>query len=314
MGKIDKKGIIHGGVDDVSYRSYRGQQIVQMKARKVKQTIATRESGLEFGMCASTARVIREAFHRTYKGGYDGPMINRFNSVVQSAVRACSTKPRCHRNLHDADLSYIRGFQFNNNSPLDKVLKARPDAIMETGVVRVFLPAFSREDIKEKVANYCIIRLLLVAFDFKKKVYRYLDCKEIKIDDNGFDGGNIELEGLIPQGSVALLTMSVHAYVNDVFDGSRSINSKEWSPSEIIGAWHMSASEKQEHLDRKDLNGNGFIVDVDIPFVITDPLKKLKELYKKKYKPDQAKAGSLKVKKKVPEDEFELPKGEISFS
>ncbi|WP_207422955.1 hypothetical protein [Desertivirga brevis] len=313
MGKIDKKGVIHGGVDNVSYRTYRGQQIVQMKAGKVKQTIATKESGLEFGLCASTARVIREAFHRTYKGGYDGPMINRFNSVVQSAVRACSTKARCQRNLHDADLSYLTGFQFNNNSPLDKVLKARPEAIMEEGTVAVYLPAFSQEDIKGKVGEYYIVRLLLVSFDFHKKVYRYLDCKEIKVDSKGFEGGRIGLEGHIPQGSVAILSMSVHAYVNDVFDGSRSLNSKEWSPSEIIGAWHMPASEEQEHLETKDLNANGFIVDVDIPFEITDPLKKLKELYKKKNRADQLKAALPKARWKVPEDDFQLPEGEISF-
>ena len=179
MAIVDRSGKVRGAISNLVYRSYRSLNIIQSKPAKVKQTIASKESGLEFGLCSNAACEIRKAFNPAYSG-YDGAMINRFTGLVRKGLQACTTKERGYRDMHDADLSFLQGFQFNANSPLDKVLKVRPIASLEENSIRVSLPAFSvRRDIKWLPnALKCTLRIVAISFDFRKKVFSYLGCKE----------------------------------------------------------------------------------------------------------------------------------------
>ena len=108
MAIIDKKGALHGSVSNIVYRTWRDLNVVQTKPSRVKQTLSSKEAGLEFGLCSSTARVMREAFCWAYKG-CDGGMVNRFTSAVRKSVLA-SPKKRGERDIHAADLSFLKVF------------------------------------------------------------------------------------------------------------------------------------------------------------------------------------------------------------
>ena len=92
MALIDRRGVLHGSVSNMVYRSYRGQQIAQLKPAKVKQTVTSKEAGLEFGLASSTARAIRQAFANVFPGN-DGRMSNRLTVAVRKCI-ASSDKER----------------------------------------------------------------------------------------------------------------------------------------------------------------------------------------------------------------------------
>lgn len=313
MAVIDKKGMMHGSVSNIVYRKYRNEQIAQIKPSKVKQTQSSKEAGLEFGLCASSAKVIREAFAPIYQG-YDGAMINRFTTAVQQSIRACSSKVRGERNLHDADTAFLRGLQFNANASVDRALSVRPEVALEERQARVTLPPISLKNIKGPRADYYMIRLLLVSFDFTREVYSYTAYREIRIDyRRGFEGGSLVLDEVQPTGRLMMLSLSVHGYVSDSFEGSRSLNSASWSPAEIIEAWHSPAVEVE------GMSGPVAVVpylplfykDVSFSYAGAEISRKIARLREK------AGPGTVKRRAEVRfrqmESTFELPKGDIGF-
>jgi hypothetical protein len=239
MAIIDKKGVHHGRIANTIYRTYRGKQIGQSKPLRVKQTVKTKEAGHEFGLCSSTAKTFRRAFGYAYKA-HDGGMVNRLTGKVRKAVSTCMQKECGERDIHDAELQYLKGFQFNANSPLDSVLNARPQVqFTEDNKIKVYLPAIKIADIKGIKANKYILRLVGIGFNFKKEVYSYNSYREIEISNKQpWEGGEILLDEGFAKGRLVLLSMSLHGYTDDGYQGLDCVNSKEWSPCEIIGAWH----------------------------------------------------------------------------
>ncbi len=311
MAIVDRSGKVRGAISNLIYRSYRSLNIIQSRPAKVKQTTATKESGLEFGLCSNAACEIRKAFNPAYSG-YDGAMINRFTGLVRKGLQACTSKERGYRDMHDADLSFLEGFQFNANSPLDKVLKVKPVASLEENAIRVSLPAISvRRDIKwPPNALKCTLRIVAISFDFRKQVFSYLGCKESTLKEtDSYSAQEWLIEGPLPQGRIVLLSMSLHAYSNSYFDNQVSLNSKEWSPAEIIGAWHIPSDEEQPEIQLNNRRSNAVLSGNDQPlgYIGDDMLAKIIELQQKN-------AGKIKpLVKPKPTVGLKLPSGDIGF-
>jgi len=311
MAIVDRSGKVRGAISNLVYRSYRSLNIIQSKPAKVKQTIASKESGLEFGLCSNAACEMRKAFTPAYSG-YDGAMINRFTGLVRKGLQACTTKERGYRDMHDADLSFLEGFQFNANSPLDRVLKVRPVASLEENTIRVSLPAFSvRRDIKwPPNAVKCTLRIVAISFDFRKKVFSYLGCKETVLKQtDSYAAQEWLIQEPLPQGRIVLLSMSLHAYSNFYFDNQVSLNSRELSPAEIIGAWHIPEDEEQPEIQRDNRGQSPILSGNDEPmaYLGDDMLAKIIELQEKN-------AGKIKpMVKAKPVAGLNLPSGDIGF-
>ncbi|WP_256012362.1 hypothetical protein [Desertivirga xinjiangensis] len=266
MARIDKNGIIHGSKANDVYREYQGKQVIQSKPKEFKQTPNSQEGNLEFSLSSTTAMAIRHAFGYTY-AGYDGKMVNRLNSAVYSCILA-SSKERGERDLNDADLSYLEGFQFNNNSPTDKVFKKKPKAYLDAeNKILIDIPSLSYYDIKSSHTGDYLLRFVVIAFHFKNKAFHYNGLKEITIRrGETLEGGEIRLEDELLKGRVIMLSMSLHGYHNDHFGGVQTINSSSWSPSEILAAWHIPAGGPEDEtvaINNKPLgltyNGNEYL-------------------------------------------------------
>lgn len=311
MAIIDKKGALHGSVSNIVYRTYRGQQIAQIKPARVKQTLNSKEAGLEFGLCSSTARAIRAAFAPVCKG-HDGGMGNRLTGAVRKSVSACKSKPRGERDLHDADLDYLKGFQFNINSPVVDVFKVRPEAVLQDGVLKVRLPEFAWSDIKGlKEAGHYLIRLLAISFDFKKKLYGYHSCKEIVLNYKPENkASELIFDDVFPPGRVVFLSMSIHAFERDGFGGIQIMNSKEWNPAELIGVWQMPDAVKEDSWLAKAIQEN---VKLRVPMYYTgnESLQKMAKLWEKHNK---AKAAPQVQPPVSTGTDLDLPKGDRKFN
>src|SRR5690606_26619675 len=125
MAIIDKKGFIRGRIGNTVYRKVGDTNIIQSRPARVRQTAATKESALEFGLASSTAKVLRHMFAGLSHYA-DGGMINRLNNTVLNAIRNGNGANPGQRHLHQGDLSQLVGFQFNRNSPLEETLAIAP--------------------------------------------------------------------------------------------------------------------------------------------------------------------------------------------
>ncbi|WP_207532087.1 hypothetical protein [Desertivirga arenae] len=308
MAKVDKKGKIRGTIGPNVHRTWRDIQVIQSKPKKKpKQTIGSKAAGLEFGMCSSIARGMREAFGWAYKA-YDGGMINRFTTAVRSAVFA-SSKEVGERDIHDANLSFLKGFQFNNNSPLDKILKLRPSAeLSEDNKVIVNLPPIAAKDIKSPHAEEYGIRLLVISFDFKKGVYSNIAGKEIRITTKqSFEGGPIVFEETLPEGRLIAVSMSIYGYEKAFNGGMETINNVQWSPGEILNLWQLPIpAMKKAKIETKTC----VYKDHDMGYQGNFSLQNIAWLRKK-----AAKSLTKPLVKQAPKTPSapDLPKGDISF-
>ena len=257
MAIQDSRGRIRGPIGNIIYRVVGTANILQSRPRSVKQTAATKASGLEFGLASSAACVIRQAFSPIYQW-YDGGMINRCTQAVLKSIRGSLSKPRGQRDLHDGDAGYLKGFQFNANSQLSEVLAVRPVASMnEDGKLSISLPSFREYgEVKgPKDPSVCKLRLLVVAFHFKENCYEYLRYEELDIPRGSITEAQLwEVDTSVAAGGLILVSMSLDFYGRDSLTGDSSMNSKACSPAEIIGAFQVEEGVeiRKEEISKAD--------------------------------------------------------------
>ena len=314
MAILNAKGFLKGGIGELVFRNFRGKQVIQAKPKKSTPTAGSVGSSLEFGLCSASAKVMREAFGAVVSG-YDGAMINRFNGVVRNSLTACRNKVCGERDLHDADLSFYHGFQFNQNSPVDKVLEIKPKAEMDEDCrLRLTIPSFSADEILGIKSYYFKIRFLAISFDFKAECYRYHRVKDIRLKGaERFEGEELELDLEVPKGRMLLLSMSLHAYSVNNLGEEVNLNTTQWNPAEIIGGWHIPPDEEVEQI-RAEGRESTLVTPLDFPSSHDRGsfLKRFRELREDTQESHQA--SSRHKEEPIPKwPKDDLPGGDIGF-
>lgn len=248
MAVIDSKGRLHGKIGNVVYRTMGNIKIVQSRPARVRQTLSTKESALEFGLVSNCGRILR-SLYSSFSSCSDGRLLNRMNVALLKTLKD-TEKPRGERDLHDGNVEHLKGLQFNINSPLTAVLSVRPLCSLVEGGVRVQLPFFkvSTQLQLPRYTKNAVLRLMIVAINFREGYYEYLDYKDISLqygmvvpEQEWFS------EIALPAGSIVLVSASLHCFGMKGIDGEPlSLNGKEYSPAEIIGAYRMAEEVKNE--------------------------------------------------------------------
>jgi hypothetical protein len=202
---------------------------------------------MEFGLASNCARIIRSAFYQ-YTAMADSGMINRLNVAVMKCLRNSYGKVRGERDLHDADLQHLEGFQFNRQSPLNEVLLVRPVAQLDAANrIKVSIPEIrERSDLHSPAHSYsCTLRLMLVVMNFRENYYEYVNFKEIIIGYNTTVPEQVwQPEEVLPAGSIALLSASLHYYGNSrMQEQPVGLNSAAFSPTEMLAAFQVPLEE-----------------------------------------------------------------------
>ena len=242
MAVINRKGFISGRAGNMVYRTRGDVQVMQSIPGKMRQTMATKARGKEFGLASSTAGTIRylcsSAAHWP-----DKRMSSRLVQTVLKSIRGGAQGEPGLRDLHVADLSILEGFQFNLNSPLEKVMLIQPTVTLgDSGTVYVNIPALYKYELKfAKDASQCILRFIVVAIDLKKETHRYLGNKDILLEPGeSLDALIWEVENKAEQGTILLVSFSVHYFSPDKIDSlGLSLNNSALSPGGIIAARHI---------------------------------------------------------------------------
>lgn len=248
MATIDKQGRVHGKAGPLVYRTIGEINVVQSRPRRFKQTQATRESGIEFGLASNTARIMREALWPVFYSPDKG-MVNRFTSRILKCIRGSQTKGRGERDLHDGDLSYLAGFQFNKNSSLQQALQVRPEVqVAADGRPEVRVPSFNSDhDIRCPMNRYSgiTLRLTATAFHFRAGYYEHLASRDVWVDYGATMPGQVwKVEKELPAGSIVLVTVSLIMSMNKTFS-DQTLNTKDWSPAEILYAVQVPQGEEE---------------------------------------------------------------------
>ncbi len=248
MAIIDSKGRLHGKVGNVVYRTVGDMRIVQARPARIRQTLSTKESALEFGLASNCGRILR-SLYASFTCYSDGRLLNRMNTALLKVLKD-TEKSRGERDLHDGSPQHLQGLQFNINSPLTEMLAVRPICSMEDGGIRVQLPAFNMsEDLQlPKHTKNAVLRLMIAAISFREGYYEYLDYKDIPLQYGKVIPEQEWLSDVaLPAGSIVLVSASLHCFGMNGIDGEPlSLNGKEYSPAEIIGAYKIDEAVKVE--------------------------------------------------------------------
>ena len=288
MGILRKNGNISGKVGNIVHRVWGNETIVQGMPRKFKQTFSSIECSAEFGLASSTAARLREIFSAAFQYR-DGKMVNRLNKKVLEALRASPEKGRGDRDLHDASLEPLLGFQFNNNSPLNEVLNVRPTSSFSEGKLRVSIPSFDAyKAIKGLSCLKYRLRLLVMAVDFRNEWSQYIGHQDMEVRERGdFPGAEISFDD-IPEGTILMASLSLHALNQNSLGEIQELNSEKWCPAEIILAVHNPV-QKPVELSPEEAR---FLQDKRMYFVycgntILLKMQKLREMHDSKSPPKQ---------------------------
>ncbi|KAA8485363.1 hypothetical protein BDE36_2091 [Arcticibacter tournemirensis] len=246
MAVIDIKGGIHGTAGSVVYRSYGGMNIVQSRPRRFKQTEASQEAAGEFGLISQASRVIREAFRPFYHHFHDGGMVNRMTAAVSRSIRGSRSRERGERDLHDGELSFLEGLEFNENFKFSQALQFKPQVKRnEKGQVSISLPEiYSRRDFvtpfrdNGKVKSFRL-SFVLAGFNFREKFYEYIGEKSVSIHVGSVIAAReLVFEDEIPKGCLLLVLGMLECTDMNVYKNQlESINSRDFNPVSLIAAF-----------------------------------------------------------------------------
>ncbi|EOR95998.1 hypothetical protein ADIARSV_0814 [Arcticibacter svalbardensis MN12-7] len=252
MATIDKKGMVHGTTGSVIYREYRGKNIIQGKAKAFIQTEKTKLSACEFGLSSSSAAVIRTAFESAYFFK-DGTAAYRSTQLVYRSILNNVSGEKGKRDLHDADLSFLEGLDFNANSKLNEVLQMSHSVSKSLeGVVSVTLGSLNTQTGTKRPKGLSgaymkhRIRLMLVAFNFREEYYENLGFQDVDIEGyQTIESQFITFKEAVPDDCLALVSMSLMLYSKlSQTNESILLNSAAFSPCAIIGTFQSGNSSE----------------------------------------------------------------------
>lgn len=244
MAIQDKNGRIRGKINNIVYRELDDKQIMQIAPARVKQTYATKLNSMEFGLASTQAKVLRYVFRGLYEEA-DGKMAARLTAAVSASIRT-SEKEIGERNLHDADLDPLKGFEFNTDASFEKLVAVQPSfSVLPNGQFEFSLPRFNvMKDIHYPsgiVRYHPSFLIAITAFHFREEYSRIIDKKV-------FDFKNIDQQVNIdwsssrrlPKGAIVIVTFSLR-YLSTNWAGRRvQITDKAFYPTIILEAFHVT--------------------------------------------------------------------------
>lgn len=249
-----RNGKLKGKINNIVYRELGDKQILQIAPARVKQTYATKLNALEFGLASAQAKVLRQVFIGAYEEA-DGKMVARLNAAVAACIRT-SENEIGERNLHDADLTPLKGFEFNSDAPFEMRVAVQPSfRVLPSGRFEFSLPPFNvMNDIHYPpghVRYHPSFLIAITALHFREEYSRIIDKKV-------FDFNNINQQvkidwssdRLLPKGAIVIITLSLR-YLSTNWAGRRvQTTDKAFYPTIILEAFHVT--EEMAALGKKE--------------------------------------------------------------
>jgi len=245
MASRDKNGKIRGKIDNIVYRGYKDKQIMQIAPKRVKQTLSSKLSALEFGLAARQAKFIRSVFHNVYEE-CDGNMVRRLTATVAACIRTAETEIG-ERDLHDADLSQLKGFSFNEDAPFEKLVAVSPRLdVAGNGAIRFQLGPFVPGDDIVYPPNFYrpngTFGIFVVAFNFREGNVQIVDYAGFDVGESDHSPTEIDWQcnKLLLEGDIVLVVLCLRYFSSNWLGQRTQTTNKDFYPSIILDAFHVS--------------------------------------------------------------------------
>lgn len=285
------------------------QSLPRKKKGKNKLSANTLAAAYEFGLASTVARSIRKSASYLFEQS-DVEMPSRLVSAVLRGLRNSPQAQRLQRDMHDADLSPLQGFEMNRHSPMSGVIPVKAHVSHEAdGSVRVQLPAFSIKDLKcpyfKRRSKHFKLRIALMAFDFREQYFEYLSVKDFILNNEQSEAIDWKIEEKASPGLVIMLAMTLSLEVRYADGSAREVNQHDWSPGCIVDAWHQPEKAEQPRAgwrERYDHHSQQGTLALFNRLHLVTPVNK-------------PEPGSLTASKAPPEPSKEgIPKGKVRFN
>ncbi|SKB77419.1 hypothetical protein SAMN05660226_03062 [Parapedobacter luteus] len=245
MALRDKNGKIRGKIDNIVYRGYKEKQIMQIAPKRVKQTLSTKLSALEFGLAARQAKFIRSIFDNVYEE-YDGNMVRRLTAKVAACIRTAESEIG-ERDLHDADLNQLKGFSFNENALFEKLVAVPPSFnVAPNGTIRFKLGPFIPADDIVYPPNFlrpnCGFGIFVTALDFREGNAYIIDCAGFDVAKTDHDYTEIDWQcsKLLPEGYIVFVVLNLRYFTLNWLGQRSQTTDKAFYPAIILDAFHVT--------------------------------------------------------------------------
>ncbi|SEL32740.1 hypothetical protein [Parapedobacter koreensis] len=245
MASRDKNGKIRGKIDNIVYRGYKDKQIMQISPKRVKQTLSSKLSALEFGLAARQAKFMRDVFHNVYEE-CDGNMVRRFTATVAACIRTAENEIG-ERDLHDADLGQLKGFSFNEKAPFEKLVAVSPKLdVAANGSIRFQLGPFVPGDNIVYPPNFFrpngSFSIFVVAFNFRKGNVQIVDCAGFDVAETDHAPTEIDWQcnKLLPEGYIVLVVLCLRYFSLNWLGQRTQTTNNDFYPSIILDAFHVT--------------------------------------------------------------------------
>ena len=245
---IFRKNKLRGIIGPVVSKGHLEQDVLQTKPKKYKNTPDSQISACEASIASSSGKILRGLLQPLHCK-FDTMVHSRMFGVLNNSIFQSKTALPGLRDLHDGDLSVITGFQLNKFSTLDKILKVRPVAELQPdGRIHLAVGKISAATDIKNPNPYCnvTVRFLCFAVNFKHEKKRYLECKDYFLPaSQSLEAQQLIINCDVPPGTLLFLVCSLHWQTPvNITGGGQIINTKEYSPAEIIGVWKANSDEQ----------------------------------------------------------------------
>ncbi len=239
MSKLNLKEQLTGGIGPVYTRVLNGRMIMQTKPGKgrVKQNIRTKQNASEFGRTSSAGKNIRIGLQGILQGWHDNVMYSRLTGRLYEAVKADVTSGAGKRHLAAGDLALLKGFEFNTASLFSDWSMMQPNVLRNADnslSINLNIPEGATMVKPYTAATGHEVIVYVAVFDketlmpkHEQFIYKYDPAS----DENS---GTAWQTPVIPNDSIALVTVALTYYRNDGIWGKKYLNAKDFHPCLLL--------------------------------------------------------------------------------
>ena len=250
-----KKGnFIVGTIAKVSFREYRGMQIMQSKPGRgrVRQTKHTKSAANIFGKASSLASDFRSSLNGIIGSDYDGLMVSRLTGMMRPIIEQCYDKPNLKFNFSRNDFQSLAGFDFNLNSPLQKNMWIMPQSSLADNVLTITIPEMKiGGDLKfPSNANLCSIVITFAIYRLEEGLKSmFPESKNILVKSDEATVARQQFEFSVPEGCLCIAGIGLSYYLQRT-ETAFAKNTPTFNPAAICCAYVNEGTYPETHTHR----------------------------------------------------------------
>ena len=142
MAIRDAQGLIRGKMGDIVFKVVNGKQVVYQVPDTVKQSRLTKKCATMFGLCSKQTALLMGKLRPWLKGKVDSKQAARLRGACLAILRNNEKKGLLSADLDTADMSDLKGFEFNIHAPFEKYFLPKIGVTETENTMTIKIPSY----------------------------------------------------------------------------------------------------------------------------------------------------------------------------